>query len=230
MTKIRVLFILPLLFSALLFSAEVRAETKQEQAPPLTLLNPPAAAPAQQAGQVPGAGVEDTGELRDIIGPIAPEPKMDLLLPLILGAAVLLLAIMVFMIIRQKRKKVVATLPPHELAFANLQECKGLLTEGRERACAARLSEILRQYLESGFRINSTRKTTVEIFQTLSTVSGSSVRELKKYENKLHECLEMGDLAKFAHFSPTLENLRQTEAAVRSFIKRNSNVLEGEKK
>lgn len=198
----------------------------------LLLFFPPAGSSAESGGDVPltlfqkppksGQAAQNqvnpsqNEQLRDIYGPVpitAPPPYL-----LIAGGMGLLLAIAA-LIWYLKKKKIPAPppIPPWERALIDLADAKRLLSPERGILYMDRVSQILRDYIESRFAIQSTRQTTREFLQGLTEIGDRS--PLQTYKTELKECLERADMAKFAHQLPQLEHLDQMEAAVTSFVK-----------
>ncbi len=83
---------------------------------------------------------------------------------------------------------------------------------------AEKISEILRRYIEMRFHILFTRQTTGEFFQKLMKDKKISSTPLLAHADKLKDCLERCDMAKFAHSSPAPLDMEQMESSVRSFV------------
>lgn len=139
---------------------------------------------------------------------------------LIAGVVLLLLVILalLYWFFKKKAQPAPPPVPPWEKALLELADAKMLLSPERGLLYMDRVSQILRNYIESRFAIQSTRQTTREFLQGLTGVDDSS--PLQTYKIELQECLEQADMAKFAHHLPNLKNLEQMELAVTSFIKR----------
>ncbi len=167
--------------------------------------------PTNQA-QMNGA-IED---IHDIQGPvILPEPK-NFLIPIIIGALILLLIGLIFYFI-QKKKKSAPPLPAHEVALAELARAKTWMNENKGILYAQTLSKILRQYIESRFLVLSSRKTTDELLTVLQSDS-TSTDQTHPHLDDLQVCLEQCDMAKFAHLGPDSQSMVQMESAVLHFI------------
>jgi len=155
-------------------------------------------------------------ELRDIQGPVTlPEPKNPWI-PVTIGALVLLLVGLIFFF-RKRKKQSAPPLPAHEIALAELAKAKVWMNEGNGILYAQRLSEILRQYIESRFFIQSTRQTTGEFLTGLRSGS-SATAAIRPHISDLQICLEQCDMAKFAHLTPDEQAMAEMETAVKHFI------------
>ena len=156
-------------------------------------------------------------DIRDIQGPLLlPKPKA--LWPPILIGVILLLLVCLFFFYRKIRNKSAPPLPAHEIALAELAKAKGWMTEHKGVLYAQRLSEILRQYIEARFFVQSTRQTTAELLAKLQSNSTSS-NVTRVLRNDLQSCLEWCDMAKFARRSPGRQSMIDMESTVGRFIK-----------
>lgn len=166
----------------------------------------------QNQGQKTGA-IED---IRDIQGPLILLKSKSPWIFITIGALLLLL-LGLFFFFRKRKKKTIPRLPAHEIALAELAKAKLWMTESKGILYAQRLSEILRQYIESRFFVQSTRQTTDELLVGLQSCS-SLTNEKQPYLGDLQTCLERCDMAKFAHLPPNDQSMALMESAVRHFI------------
>jgi len=155
-------------------------------------------------------------ELRDILGPI-PLPESQIPWLLAGGILLLLLAGALFFFLRRRKKKEAPSLLAHEIALAELARARKLITAGKGLAYAQRLSALLRQYIESRFRVSSTRQTTAELLKRLQTGDGAT-EEIMVHLDPLQTCLQQCDLAKFAHLPPDQSAMESMESSVCHFI------------
>ncbi len=92
------------------------------------------------------------------------------------------------------------TEPAHVIAFRELEKLKNekLWQNGETKKYYIRLTEIIRQYLENRFGVNSLELTTSETLEALVKTG------FKKDEsfNKLRSVLTGADLVKFAKYKP----------------------------
>lgn len=144
--------------------------------------------------------LEDIHPLR---GPIDIPTFWEEWLPYILGAAGLILAIILiwqYLKRRQRKPKTIKHLPPYEEALAKLQAAKKLMLPNNEKALSIELSDILRVYLEEEYKTLSNAKTSEEF---LLIVRNEIIFQGKTLES-LTLFLERADLAKFAkaQFTP----------------------------
>ncbi len=213
------LFILPLLLLLLLpiysFAASGDA--------PLTLLNKPQNS-AQTSGQNNSQAAKSqtitnqNDGLHDIHGPvpIIEQPPYLLIAGVILF--ILLVTAAIYWYLKKRGKASLPTIPPWEKALSELSDAKKLLNPEQALLYMDRVSQILRRYIEARFAIQSTRQTTREFLRGLANIGGGS--PLQAHKTELQTCLEQADMAKFAHHHPALDNLKQMEVAVTTFIKK----------
>ena len=131
----------------------------------------------------------------------------------------LILALVVWLLWRKRRKPVLRRtelpgLDPYALAEADLRDLigRGLLERGFVKQFYVGLSEIVKRVLEAGYRISTSEKTTSEIMEGLSQISGAvpAGAEFARIESFLSGC----DLVKFAKYLPSaLENEVTIQAA-----------------
>ena len=176
----------------------------------LKLLKPPQQPSAGSTGTVPA-------ELHDIYGPQPPAAQppyllygLCILLPLLVAAAL-------FWWLKTQRNRPVPAIPPGTAARSDLMLARELMAESTAREYLERLSEILRSYLEARFSLTTTRQTTGEFFRSLPGRL-SPDHPLLPCKAELQHCLEMCDLAKFAHCPATLSALQEAEQTALNLI------------
>ena len=166
----------------------------------------------------PASSVNKIEELHDIYGPVTLTENPPYLL--IAGSLLLVLLIAAALYWFNKKRTVPAppATPPWQQALLDLTDARKLLKPQKGLLYMERVSQILRNYIESRFAIQSTRQTTREFLQGLTRVDGDS--PLLIYKTELQDCLEQADMAKFAHHLPSFGNLEQMEVAVTAFVKK----------
>ncbi len=155
-------------------------------------------------------------DIRDIQGPVILPESKNFWIPVAIGALILLLIALIFFLIK-KNKKSAPQIPAHEIALAELAKAKAWMNTKKGLFYAQRLSEILRQYIESRFFVQSTRQTTEELLAELQTDSTSN-NGIHPHIGDLQVCLERCDMAKFAHLAPDDQSMDEMESSVRDFI------------
>jgi hypothetical protein len=179
---------------------------EQPSPPPLQLHQAPSAAPTTPQGE----------EIRDIKGPVPVADASRLLFSALIACVLLLIAALVFVYLKRRRKPPVPVTPPETIALAELDQARSLMAQ--PLVYAERISAILRQYIESRFQIHSTRQTTQEFFSCLKNSPTIGPIDLHDPAGNLQECMEQCDIAKFAHGLPNQERMLAMDQAVRTFI------------
>ena len=157
-------------------------------------------------------------EIREITGPA--DLPSDYRKALLIGAAIVLAAAaIVFLLWRRSRrlKEITArAIPAHERAFALLEKllAEGLVEEERYAEFTARVSDILRSYIEDRFGLKAPERTTEEFLAEAG--DGLDVEIEKK--SILAQFLVHCDLVKFAALEPTADDVKQTFETCRDFI------------
>ena len=207
-------FLFPL-FCLLIFLLPPFASAGEVTDTPLTLLNKPPQNTTSLQQQQP---VGQAREIRDIYGPLQLEEQTGMLLYGGITALLLLLALVVFLLLKRIKQPVAPLTPPWEKALSEISEARKLLTPDRALLYMDRVSLILRNYVESRFGIKSTRQTTREFLSTLGTSSADpSIRNCRA---ELQTCLEQCDMAKFAHQIPLQQNMEMMEGAIIGFVEK----------
>ena len=166
-----------------------------------------------QVMRVTIAPMDTTAAYYDIIDPYKAPVTFDEVIPWILLAILIGLACyglykMIYYFAKKKVKEeekevVVPVEPAHVIAFRELDILKEeeLWQKGKIKEYYTRLSEILRQYLDNRYGINSMELTTKE---TLAALKAAGFKQDINYSN-LEKLLEGSDLVKFAKHQPDSE-------------------------
>jgi hypothetical protein len=170
-----------------------------------TLASPHVSSPTA----VTATGNED---IRDIRGPRAiPSPELWFLW-LAGGAA---LAALVYGSWRWYRHARNAPKLPYEIALARLERARALMTPSTARDFSIEVSEIVRSYIEARFRVRAARQTTEEFLHNLLEPSDAL---LAGHRELLGDFLNHCDLAKFARWILSLEEMESMYSSVHVFI------------
>lgn len=155
-------------------------------------------------------------DIRGIKGVVALEKNYW---PLITVIAVLVLAALIYLFIRARKKKIEekitekVLLSPHEEAYQALNRLKesDLLKQGRIKEFYIAVSEIIRRYIERRYEVPAVEMTTYEIRQSLKQQKiDDEIRRIISLF--LAEC----DLVKFAKYRPeAMEILKTHEQGVK---------------
>jgi hypothetical protein len=160
-----------------------------------------------EVARVKIAPADTSAKIYDIAAPYRAPLTLGEILPWILLS--LLVSAIIWLIVKliRKFKRVkkddivpVITEPAHVIAFRELEKLKNekLWQTGETKKYYIRLTEIVRQYLENRFGVNSLELTTSETLEALVKTG------FKKDEsfNKLRSVLTGADLVKFAKYKP----------------------------
>ena len=174
---------------------------------------------------VVSVGVDETGDIREIRGPLALPVGPTRILGLLL--ATLLLAGAGYLLWRRRSQEDEANglpappppRPAHEAALEALDalERSGLLEDGQIREFHIRVSEILRRYVEARFRVPALEMTTGEVLAGLDSagVDRALREELRRF---LGQC----DLVKFAKAEPGEDASRKVLHRGRQIVERSA--------
>ncbi|MCX6259422.1 MAG: hypothetical protein NTY95_01105 [Bacteroidia bacterium] len=160
-----------------------------------------------EVSRVKIAPADTSAKIYDIAAPYRAPLTLGEILPWILLA--LLVSAIIWLIVklirkfkRVKKDEIVPAItePAHVIAFRELEKLKNekLWQTGETKKYYIRLTEIIRQYLENRFGVNSLELTTSETLEALIKTG------FKKDEsfNKLRSVLTGADLVKFAKYKP----------------------------
>lgn len=174
--------------------------------------------------EVVSVGVDETGDIREIRGPLAIPVSTLRLLAIVLVAA--LLGAALYALVRRLRKREDRSegrpagpppLPPHEVALRELArlEASPLLERGQVKEYHIRVSEIVRRYLEDRFDVPALEMTTWEVLRGLESAGvGADLRgDLKRF-------LDPCDRVKFAKARPDDDASRAVLALGREIVER----------
>ncbi|MGO8828336.1 MAG: DUF4381 family protein [Steroidobacteraceae bacterium] len=164
---------------------------------------PPAGAAA------PGSVPED---IRDIRGPQFSFPWLPALLAG--GAALALCGYGAWRWRRRRRSPRV--LLPFEAALQRLEEIRALMQPENAREFSIAVSDIVRGYIEQGFQLTATHRTTEEFLRDLLESPDAA---LARHRALLSEFLHQCDLVKFAGMSLTLQNMDSLYHSACEFVR-----------
>jgi hypothetical protein len=156
--------------------------------------------------EVASVGSDETGDIRDIRGPLS--IPLSVLRVLSSAAVVLLLAMAALALYRRFRGRGGSEEPrrrgplpraAHELALEALAalESSPLLERGQVKEYHIAVSEILRTYVERRFRVDALEMTTVEVLAGLEEAGVDG-----EFRDGLRRFLDQCDLVKFAKVRP----------------------------
>ena len=96
-----------------------------------------------------------------------------------------------------------------------LDATRPLMENGDARAFSVAVSDIVRGYVEERFDVHATQRTTPEFLRDCLAQVGSA---LQAHEQSLSEFLKFCDLAKFARWSLSGEEMRGQLTSARNFV------------
>jgi hypothetical protein len=160
----------------------------------------------------------DVSQLRDIPGPEPLPESRSRWIPVLRwsGAALVLLAAIMFILQRRRRAGATPELPPHEWAARELArlESMDLPRHGQAERFHTLVSDTIRRYLELRFQLRAPRQTTAEFLEAMRESPHLNAEQ----RTLLREFLERCDLAKFARAEYSDEECRVTTEMARGFV------------
>ena len=169
----------------------------------------PAVATGPSAMAQPGT---TAGDIRDIRGP---EAVPDAWLWTAWLAAGALLAAGGYAGWRWNQRRKTAPLLPFELALARLEAARALMQPDTVREFSIEASAIVRQYLEDRFEVRAAHRTTPEFLGDLVDPRNAL---LEKHRVLLAAFLQHCDLAKFAGWSLSSQDMKAMHHSARMFV------------
>jgi len=170
---------------------------------------------------VASVGSDETGDIRDIKGPLSIPKNWLLLVPWILGAAALGGgAYWLYRRAKRRPESVVDAIPaparpPHEVAYEMLDRlaASGLLERGEIKAYYIAVSEIVRRYIEGRYGVDALEMATYEVLQGLETIDVPPASR-SQFARFLGDC----DLVKFAKYRPDIVACREIVPRARNIV------------
>ncbi len=154
----------------------------------------------------------DAEDIRDIRGPIHMESPWFWPAWLAGGA---LLAALGFAAWRWSRRRALAAKLPYEIALEKLEKVRALMQPESAREFSIAVSEIVRGYVQDRFHVWAARRTTEEFLHDLLEPSDAL---LAGHRALLAEFLHHCDLAKFARWILSLEEMETMYRSARTFV------------
>jgi hypothetical protein len=151
-------------------------------------------------------------DIRDIRGPQSLFP-LGLVLEALAGGV--LLAAAGYAVWRWRRRRPARALQYFEIALRRLEELRALMHPASVREFSSAISDTVRRYIEAGFKVTATHRTTEEFLHGILDTENSP---LSSHRPLLAEFLRQCDLAKFAGMSLSADNMESLYQSARSFI------------
>ena len=111
---------------------------------------------------------------------------------------------------------------PYEIALARLEEARSLIQPEHAREFSIAVSEIMRQFIEERFRVRAARRTTEEFLHDLLDPSDAL---LTSHRELLADFLQHCDLAKFARWILSIEEMETMLASAQTFVRETARPL-----
>lgn len=175
---------------------------------------------------VQSVGLDESGDLRDIKGPLSLSRSWWVVLLWVALVAVLAGGVGYYMYRRRRAapesRPVVPRAPPrpfHEIALEALRalEKSSLLERGQVKEYHVRISEIIRRYIEGQLEVPALELTTREVADGMRRAAlGASITEA--FRGFLERC----DLVKFAKLRPVAEDSRELMGRARELVRKTS--------
>jgi Domain of unknown function (DUF4381) len=182
------------------------------QEPLAATASPGAPAPPGTTAAAPAADLSPADDIRDIRGPKHIFPFWQVV-ALLAGAA--LLAIGVYALWAWRRRPRLRKLELYEITLQQLEEIRALMQPSSVREFSIAISDIVRRYIEDGFQITATHRTTEEFLHDLL---GTSNEALAAHRNLLAEFLGRCDEAKFAGAGLSMPIMESLHRSARIFV------------
>jgi hypothetical protein len=177
---------------------------------------------AQSASSGPPASAVPAEDIRDIRGPKSILTE-ESLLPIAAGVVLLLMVGYGAWQWRHRRRS--RTWLPFEIALQELDRVRGMMQPAMGREFGGRVSDIVRYYIETQFKVTVTQRTTEEFLQDLMS---SSSLPLAQQRPLLADFLQQSDLIKFAGGSLTLQALESLLQSARRLVRETAQETRGD--
>ena len=152
-------------------------------------------------------------DIRDIRGP---RPVPSMLLPLLLTAAGALLIGGGYAAWRWRQRRAPQQVKlPFELALERLDAARALMRPDNGRLFSIEVSDAVRDYIEQRFHAMAAHRTTHEFLHDLL---GSADSLLAEHRTLLAEFLNLCDLAKFAGWQLSAQEMQSMHSRARAFV------------
>lgn len=158
-------------------------------------------------------------DIRDIRGPKSIFPLWQVAALLAGGA---LLTVGGYAAWRWRRRRPLRKLQLFEIALQRLEAIRTLMQPSSVREFSIAISDIVRRYIEDGFTVTATHRTTEEFLHDLLESSNAA---LAAHRNLLAEFLHQCDVAKFAGVSLSTQIMESLHQSARSFVIESSKPL-----
>jgi len=114
-----------------------------------------------------------------------------------------------------KRRRILRAKQAFEIAFEQLEQAKSLMKPELADAFSVAVSDAIRTYIEKRFELPVTRHTTEEF---MARIQAEPAGGLAEYNDLLHDFLGHCDLAKFARFLLTVDQMKAMHESAWQFV------------
>lgn len=150
-------------------------------------------------------------DIRDIKGPLYPFSFLRLLTWILAACIAIWIVIKLFILLKKRAPPKL----PHEAAKEALEAAKAELAKtGDIKEYFVRISDIVRRYIETVFKVRAPEMTTQEFLASL----GGSWKISGGYKELLKVFMEACDLVKFAKHTPSKEEMESIYITAKKFI------------
>jgi hypothetical protein len=151
-------------------------------------------------------------DIHDIRGPL-PIPSTDsIYFWIAVSAAILVLLVAAWLWYRRFKK---LSKLPYQIALERLEKARALMKAETAREFSIEVSEIVRSFIEERFAVRAAHQTTEEFLHELLEPSDAL---LARHQELLGEFLNHCDLAKFALWCLSVEEMEGMYASARTFV------------
>ena len=198
---------------ALTNTAPSKAAVKTAPAVPKAAPAPAVKAPTQSSPAAPSGAVAGAEDIRDIRGPRHISSPWLWAVWTAAGVGALALGFLAWR--WWNRRALLHAKLPYEIALDRLEEARVFMQPESAREFSIAVSEIVRNYIEVRFHAQAARRTTEEFLYDLMEPSDAM---LAHHRDLLGDFLRHCDLAKFARWILSVEEMEAMHRSARTFV------------
>ncbi len=148
----------------------------------------------------------------DIYAPLPLEEPLSLWLIAGIAALCGVIILLILFFLRKKKKKI----SPYWQTTLQKIEALSPLQQQNPPLYIEEINNLLRSYIETRFDLYPTKQTTNEFFHSKKLLEN---KEIQQFQQELRHLFDQADMIKFAHLSPTKEQLAQMEESISLFVR-----------
>ncbi len=153
--------------------------------------------------------------IRDIAPPLDVFPYPPWMVAIAIGAAVLVAALLAWLLVRWWRNRPAAPPPsPRSMALRELEKLRGQVQKLDPYAFSIAVSDVLRSFIGAHYGMHAREQTSPEFLAAISSASRFSPDE----RTLLAHFLERADMIKFARVDATTEDSEQLLSSASAFV------------